>query len=236
MEVNCSTVKTLNSPLVEPTAMTEDDPEASVVDTSTVRQSYDEIARAYAESRSAGTFEIDLLQSFVDGLPEDATILDAGCGQGSPVLERLCDAGTAIGLDFSREQLRLANTNAATAALLQADLTRLPLATDSVDAVVAFHSIIHIPLSDHQRVIDEFARVLRPGGQLLLTEGLEEWTGSNPDWLDAGAEMQWEIAGVDRTRAQLEAAGFELVEEIETEPEPLGESEHWVYLRAVRAG
>lgn len=40
-------------------------PTGSVVDTNVVRESYDEIASAYAGARAAGALEIDLLQSFV---------------------------------------------------------------------------------------------------------------------------------------------------------------------------
>jgi len=46
-----------------------------------------------------------------------------------------------------------------------------------------------------------------------VTEGAEAWTGENPDWLDAGVEMQWSIAGAEATRDQLRDAGFAILEE-----------------------
>lgn len=208
------------------------DNEASPVERTAVRRGYDELEDAYVDTRSLSGPEQDLLDGYCRALPADALILDVGCGPGTPVLDFITDRITAVGIDLSRTQLQLASENAPGAGLAQGEMSRLPIATNAVDAVVAFHSIIHVPLSDHQQVIDEFARVLRPGGQLLMTEGPGEWTGSNPDWLDAGVEMQWEIAGAEATRAQLDAAGFVLVDEYDTEHELDDTDERWRYFHA----
>ena len=41
--------------------------------------------------------------------------------------------------------------------------------------------------------------------------------GGNPDWLDSGAAMEWDIAGMAATREQLRSAGFELRELVEVD-------------------
>ncbi|MCH7661843.1 MAG: class I SAM-dependent methyltransferase, partial [Euryarchaeota archaeon] len=81
------------------------------------------------------------------------------------------------------------------------------------DGLTAYHSLIHVPLTEHAIVIKEFARVLRPGRWLLVSEGSAEWSGVNPDWLDTGIEMHWSMAGPEATRDQLRAAGFEIERE-----------------------
>lgn len=177
-----------------------------------VRRAYDELSETYAGQRSPTSLSMNALDRLLDPLPADANVLDAGCGQGTPVLSTV-ETPNAVGLDFSREQLRLATENAPSAALVRGDMTALPFADGAFDAVTAFHSLIHVPADDHQRVVDEFARVLRPGGRVLLSEGEIEWRGSNPDWLGTGTEMQWSIAGAAATREQLTAAGFDVVEE-----------------------
>lgn len=181
-----------------------------MVDKNAVRRSYDELADAYAERRSEGGPETKILARFLESLPESARVLDAGCGQGAPVLTRAAASGTAVGLDFSREQLRLAAANAPDAALVRGDMTALPFATGAFDGVVACWSLIHVPMDDHRTVVEEFARVLRPGGRVLLCEGTNEWVGENPDWLETGIEMAWNVAGAEATRKQLRAAGFAL--------------------------
>jgi len=181
-----------------------------------VREGYDALAETYADQRSGDeTLGTALLDDLLADLPDDARLLDAGCGQGTPVLASASAGGDvdAVGLDFSPAQLELATANAPDAALLRGDMGHLPFTDDSFDAVTGFHSLIHVPLDDHQRVIDEFARVMRPAGRLLVSEGLTEWEGQNPDWLDSGAAMEWHIAGGEATRKQLRTAGFTVVDQ-----------------------
>lgn len=189
-----------------------------MADPDAVRRSYDELAATYDEQRAA---DIDSLAPVVAHLDHCAAprVLDAGCGGGDPVLRRLADDAAAVGLDFSRGQLDLAAEQAPAAALVQGDMTRLPFADEAFDAVTALHSLIHVPLEDHRTVLAEFARVLRPGGRLLVTEGHTEWTGENPDWLDEGVPMAWEIAGRDATVADLREVGFTVREEWAVEDE-----------------
>lgn len=176
-----------------------------------VRLAYDELAETYAAQRSKNGHEIEISSQFLDSLSEPTRILDAGCGQGSPVFLRMNSATMVVGIDFSREQLRLAKENTPDVCLIQSDMSKLPFDNDVFDAVTAYWSLIHIPMNDHQTVIDEFARVLRPDGRMLLCEGTNEWVGENPDWLDSGTEMQWNIAGAKATRNQLQSAGFDII-------------------------
>ena len=192
-----------------------------------VRRAYDDLAGTYAEGRSETGEDTEILSAFLDRLPDGARVLDAGCGPGIPVLRRVNASATGYGLDFSRGQLQLAAENVSDASLLQADVVHLPLDDAVVDGIVAYHSLIHVPSNDQRAVISEFSRVLRPGGRLLLSAGPTEWTGANPDWLDSGVEMRWDIAGAEATRTQLRAAGFVLTDEWE-----VAEDEHWLFLAA----
>ncbi|MDS0476549.1 class I SAM-dependent methyltransferase [Natrinema sp. 1APR25-10V2] len=190
-----------------------------MADREDVRRAYDEITATYTSERIATRDETEAaaLEALFDSLPAGCRLLDAGCGQGTPALEYVldpsngCDPELAVGLDLSRGQLETATQLVPDAALCQGAMSRLPFAADAFDAVTALYSLIHVPIDDHPTAIEAFARVLRPGGRLLLTEGWTEWTGSNPDWLETGTEMRWSMAGAAATRDQLESAGFELV-------------------------
>ncbi|WP_121820774.1 class I SAM-dependent methyltransferase [Halostella salina] len=184
-----------------------------MADRETVRRGYDELAEAYAANRSGDERERAILDAFLDSLADPTRVLDAGCGHGEPVLRRLSEGATAVGLDFAAGQLRLAADGVPAARLVQGDMTDLPFRADAFDAVTAVDSLIHVPLPDHQAVVDEFARVLRPGGRVLLSEAPAEFERTNPDWLGDGVEMTWHMAGAEATRDQLRAAGFRVESE-----------------------
>ncbi len=103
----------------------------------------------------------------------DAHVVEVGCGEGAgaqALLDRLGAAQvTAIDLDpsqVSRARKRLRNEPNAT--IQQGDITKLPMADASVDAVADFGIIHHVP--DWRSAIAEVARVLTPGGQFLFEE------------------------------------------------------------------
>lgn len=179
-----------------------------MVDKDAIRRAYDDLANTYAAQRSENDRGMDVLTEFLKSFSDPIRVLDAGCGQGTPVLSELSGSTEAVGIDISRKQLELATENVIDTSIVQGDITTLPFDSGTFDAVIAYWSLIHIPMDDHQTVIDEFARVLRPNGQVLLCEGRDEWLGENPDWLDSGVKMEWNIAGEKKTRNQLQDAGF----------------------------
>lgn len=189
-----------------------------------VRQGYDTCAETYAERNSTDERRVGILQEYLGALSTPARILDAGCGHGTPTLRQVNQELTVVGLDFSREQLRIAHETGFAGGLVQADMSELPFQPSVFDAVTAFDSLIHVPLADHQRVIDEFARVLRPGGSVLLSEAPEEFERTTQDWLGGGNEMTWTMAGTETTKDQLRDAGFTITKQWDA-PQPASNGE-----------
>lgn len=171
-----------------------------------VREAWDAVADDYARMRNPDGPDAALLDELVSDLPAEARILDIGCGDGARTLANLPD-GT-VGLDFSRIQLDLASDRVPGARLLQGDMTSLPVADDSVDALTAYHAVFHVPRPEHPSVYAEFARVLQPGGRLLMTVGRGSGDSTARNWLDSGETMYWSTPGRDTTVAQLRDAGF----------------------------
>jgi ArsR family transcriptional regulator len=99
--------------------------------------------------------------------------LDIGTGTGRLLELFGGQAQHAVGVDLSREMLAVARANLERAGLRhcsvrQADLYQLPLAGASFD-VVTMHQVLHY-LEDPAAAIAEAARVVRPGGLLVIVD------------------------------------------------------------------
>lgn len=114
--------------------------------------------------------------------------LDAACGTGR-YTEYLAGRGhQVIGVDSSPDMLAHARTRVPNAELRQGDLHLLPVPDDHVDIVVCALALTHLP--DVGPAITEFARVLRPGGHLVITDVHHELValGSVPRVRSAGGD------------------------------------------------
>jgi ubiquinone/menaquinone biosynthesis C-methylase UbiE len=100
-------------------------------------------------------------------------VLDVGCGTGFLAL-RFAELGHEVaGVDLAPQMIEQARKKASESGLpvelAVADATTLPFPDESFDVVVARHVIWNLP--EPQRGLDEWLRVLRPGGLLALVEG-----------------------------------------------------------------
>ncbi len=94
-------------------------------------------------------------------VPRRCRLLDLGCARGREVfVER---AASCVGVDLARAALSDCREHYALA--LGGALDRLPFTSSSFDCVVSSHVFGHIPVESKSAVVDEIARVLRPGGR-----------------------------------------------------------------------
>ncbi len=101
-------------------------------------------------------------------LPGGSRVVDLACGTGDLCTD-LLDAGyRAIGMDFSRGMLLRATT---VAALVEADVLRLPLADASVDGATCGFALRNVVVL--AALFEEAARVVRPGGRAAFLEASE---------------------------------------------------------------
>ena len=115
---------------------------------------------------------------FIEALSLDGSsrLLDVACGSGGPSLRIAQKVGcSVVGVDLHVDGVAMATSTAAERGLTekaefrQADASQpLPFDDESFDGVLCIDAINH--LEDRERVLAEFARVLKPGGRLLYTD------------------------------------------------------------------
>ncbi|HHX63867.1 MAG TPA: methyltransferase domain-containing protein [Chloroflexi bacterium] len=179
----------------------------------TVREGYDRISYAYrADSFDYAASEYAVYLPWIEErLPEGARVLDLGCGCGVPVARELSRRHQVTGVDISPVQIERARQLVPAAEFVCADLTACAFENESFDAVVAFYSIIHVPVEEQPALLERVTGWLRPGGRLLMTVGQGAWTGIDEDWF--GARMYWSHSDADTYRRRLADLGLRLLRE-----------------------
>jgi ubiquinone/menaquinone biosynthesis C-methylase UbiE len=182
-----------------------------------VRRGYDAISLAYrsddGQPASSSSEHVNLYAGWVGELarllPEKALVVDLGCGAGIPATRHLAEHGLrVVGADFSGVQLSRARRLVPAARFVQADMTTLRLRPASVDAVVSFYALIHVPLDDQRALFPRIRSWIAQGGYFLAITGADRWTGTETY---LGAEMFWDHADTATYLRWLSAARLEPV-------------------------
>jgi SAM-dependent methyltransferase len=146
----------------------------------TQRHHYNKIAVAYTanlEYPHTRAYLAYLDQAVLEAVGQDAlgTVAELCCGRGEALNLFGSRVRRYIGIDVSERMLQstLKQHNHPNAILLQAEATRVPLASESVDTVVVLGGIHHVP--ERARLFLEIARILKPGGRFVFREPVSDF-------------------------------------------------------------
>ncbi len=92
-------------------------------------------------------------------------ILDAGCGTGNN-LRHLAEHGGATGIDLSDDAVRFCRDRGVS--VVRASVAALPFRDAAFDCATSFDVLYHRWVEDDAAAVKEMARVVRPGGHLLI--------------------------------------------------------------------
>lgn len=146
---------------------------------------------------------------------QSGALVDAGCGPGHWTAHLAQQGHRVSGIDAAPEFVEHARrTHGAAVDFRVGSLGALPLADGSVDGVLAWYSVIHHEPSRIGGPLDEFRRVLTPGGGLLL--GFFE--GAAVEAFDHAVitAYRWPVVSL---AALLDEAGFDVVD-VHTRTDP----------------
>jgi phosphatidylethanolamine/phosphatidyl-N-methylethanolamine N-methyltransferase len=152
---------------------------AGEIDSSTVAKAYARWAPVY-DLVFGKVFEHGRKESIKAAERIGGRILDVGIGTGISLMD-YSPANRIVGVDYSEPMLRKAQDRVRThqlahvEALAVMDAQYLGFRDSFFDAVVAQYVITTVP--DPERTLDEFARVTRPGGEIILVNHLGAESG-----------------------------------------------------------
>ena len=124
-------------------------------------------------------------------------VLDIGCGTGFLSLELAVRGHRVTGIDFAPEMLALAKAKAAESGAAirfeEADAEQLPFAAGSFDLVITRHVLWTLP--HPEAALDEWIRVLRPGGRVAVIDGQSLVTPGEEQAASARRSAEYEPIG-----------------------------------------
>lgn len=138
-----------------------------------VQQRFSDVAENYRRSKvHASGQDLELMVKSAE-LTSETLVLDAGCGAGHTSLAFAPHVARVVACDFTPAMLVQAETLAQECGALnvqtqQADVEGLPFQANSFDLVATRYSAHHWP--HPEQALAEFRRLLKPHGQLLLSD------------------------------------------------------------------
>ncbi|KFX97108.1 hypothetical protein O988_05036 [Pseudogymnoascus sp. VKM F-3808] len=182
-----------------------------------VEDGYDKIANTYLEwTTTKKTPRLAYLEKMLAKMdaPKDAVVLELGCGAGVPGTQLLSSrCGKVIANDISKAQIELAKTRVEGAHVdfRQGDMTKLEFEPASLDAVVAFYSIFHLPREEQPVLFKRIYSWMKPGSHMLCNLAASDIPGATAEnWL--GSSMYWSSFDVETNLGLLREAGFTVTE------------------------
>jgi SAM-dependent methyltransferase len=175
-----------------------------------VKAGYDHCASDYVDQRH--TIAPQELRFITERLSPKSSILDVGCGAGTPVAKHLSTDYDITGVDISSRMIDLAKANVPTARFIVTDIMTADFPTTNFDAIVSFYALFHIPRQEHEDLFRHFADWLKPGGVLLVTLARKD---DGPGYTENfyGVTMYWSNFGLEVYRDILKRTGFRIERE-----------------------
>ncbi|MFI7540759.1 class I SAM-dependent methyltransferase [Actinoplanes sp. NPDC049599] len=212
----------------------------------TLRDTYDTVARAYAEQLADELDHKPLDRALLTALLELAgpgPVADVGCGPGHVTRFLAARHPGVLGLDLSPAMIAIARERAPGLPLAVASMLALPVADGAWAGAVALYSIIHLSPAERTIAFHELARAIRPGGRLLVSfhlDGPDLPTGGTThltSWFGAEVDVDVHFLDAAVVGADLAAAGFLIESTLRREPlDPAEFPSRRAYLLARRAG
>ncbi|MEV4620330.1 class I SAM-dependent methyltransferase [Asanoa sp. NPDC049573] len=199
---------------------------------SRIRATYDAVAAAYDAALRDELTGKPVDRALLDVLLElsPGIVADVGCGPGHVTRYLAARHRAVVGVDLSPAMVEIARGAAPGLSFEVGSMLDLPVADDAWSGIVAFYSIIHLTPAERASAFRSFARVLAPGGWVLVSfhvsaDGKPAGSVQHLDsWFGAAVDLDSFYLDPADVVADLVAAGF--VVSATTERSPLPDVEY----------
>ena len=166
---------------------------------------YDEIAERFIAARNPST-GVAIVREWNQALPENASVLDLGCGHGEPVARILMERGCRVfGVDASLRLLEEFRRRFPRAMVEHAAVEESEFFERTFDGIIAWGLMFLLSAETQAVVIQKAARALQLGGRFLFTAPREAVR-----WKDAITGGESISLGREEYRRILADAGLRL--------------------------
>lgn len=122
--------------------------------------------------------------------------------------------------------INLARKNVPKAMFIKKDMTQLDFLDNFFDGIIVLYSIIHVPREKHYSIFQNFRRILKSNGVMLITIGSSEWEGIEEFY---GVEMFWSHYSPVKSLQMIKDSGFQII--FDKHVESNGEKHYWILAR-----
>lgn len=194
-----------------------------------VQAVYDAVASAYDRQLGDELARKPLDRALLAGFAELAgagRVGDVGCGPGHVTRFIAEQHPDVIGIDLSPRMVAIARERAPGLTFAVGSMLALPVGDEAWAGVVALYSMIHLTPLERVTACREFARVIRPGGWLLVAFHVDSADFSAGQvshlttWFGERVQLDGYFLDPDDVMATVQSAGFAVMAEVERQPAP----------------
>jgi SAM-dependent methyltransferase len=162
-----------------------------------------------ADRRAAGWTDKPFIERFLSFLPAGTTVLDLGCGGGSPVALHMVAQGFRVtGVDSSPTLISLCRQRMPDQQWIVGDMRYLALGRQ-FGGILAWDSFFHLRHEDQEAMFHVFAAHAAPGAVLMFSAGLDHGVAVGSY---RGDPLYHASLAAEEYRGLLANSGFELIE------------------------
>lgn len=181
-------------------------------------ETYDEL---FSDELEKKEFDRKFLDEYISYFNSGSLICSAGCGPCGHVENYFFQKGlNVIGIDISEKCIEIAKRHYPDIQFEAGDFTKLKYRDSSFDGLISYYSIIDTPRFYLDKVLNEFNRVLKRNGLLLLVAKEGETEGFEEELLGIKSEIYFSLFTEKEISSTLEKSGFKNIKSVRRDPYP----------------